>query len=219
MARMNRWLAVFGDQDAATISVRQIEKVLTKLQNDGKQPATLLRHLTVLKAAFNRAKRLGLVKENPASLVRTPKVNNVLVRYLTPEQEARLLRAIKEKYQLIVHLALNTGSRQSELLRLSWADIDWNVGVLTIHETKNGERRRVPMNSTVIGLLSNLKDGSEADPTKRIFPFGARFVRRTFEHAVKAAGLIPFRFHGLRHTFASRLAMQGANDRTLMAGT
>jgi len=216
-SRMNRWLSAFGDQDASTITLRQIEKVLTDLQSKGMQPATLVRHLTVLKAAFNRSKRLGMVKENPACLVKPPKVNNVLVRYLTPDQEATLLSYLPEKYRPVVITALNTGLRQGELLRLTWADIDWNVGVLTIHETKAGERRRVPMNSTVVGLFSNLKTTSLTNLSEQIFPFGARYVRRTFEGAVKAAGLAPFRFHDLRHTFASRLAMQGANDRTLMA--
>ena len=181
------------------------------------QPAKLLRHLTVLKAAFNRGKRLGVVKENPACLVKPPKVNNVLVRYLTPDQESTLLYHIPEKYRPLILMALNTGLRQGELLRLTWADVDWNVGVLTIHETKAGERRRTPMNSTVVGLLSTLKTGSGANPIERVFPFDARYVRRVFEESVKSSGLTPFRFHDLRHTFASRLAMQRANDRTLMA--
>ncbi len=216
-SRINRWLTAFGNQDANTITIRQIEQVLTNLQSAGMQPATLLRHLTVLKATLNRAKRLGLLKENPACLVNPPKVNNVLVRYLTPDQEATLLGHLPEKYCPVVVAALNTGLRQGELLRLSWGDIDWNVGVLTIHETKAGERRRVPMNSIVVGLFSSLKAGLQSTPADRIFPFTARFVRRTFEKAVRASGVAPFRFHDLRHTFASRLAMQGANDRTLMA--
>ena len=73
------------------------------------------------------------------------------------------------------------------------------------------------MNSTVVGLLTSLKSTGPAEPQERVFPFPARYVRRAFERAVKAAGLVPFRFHDLRHTFASRLAMRGANDRTLMA--
>ena len=213
---MSRWVKAFGDQDAKTITLRQIEKVLTELQNEGMQPSTLLRHLTVLKAVFNRARRLGLVKDNPASLVETPKVNNVLVRYLTPEQEATLLDCLPQKYRPLILMAVNTGIRQGELLRLTWADIDWNAGVLTIHETKAGERRRTPMNSTVFNLLSSLKTDC-SNPVARLFPFGARYVQRMFEEAVKAAGLHPFRFHDLRHTFASRLAMQGENDRTIMA--
>src|SRR5262249_36811352 len=131
-------------------------------------------------------------------------------------QEETLLGHLPVKYRPLVLTALNTGLRQGELLRLTWADIDWNVAVLTIHETKAGERRRTPMNSTAVGLLSALKATSTATPSERVFPFDARYVRRVFEEAVKASGVSPFRFHDLRHTFASRLAMQGANDRTLM---
>ncbi|HXX76254.1 MAG TPA: site-specific integrase [Nitrospiraceae bacterium] len=216
-ARMNRWVSAFGDQDAATISPRQIEQVLAQLQLQGKQPATLVRHLTVLKAALNRAMRLGVLKQNPAVRVKAPKPNNVLVRYLTDDQETRLLHHLPPHYQAVVLCALNTGLRQGELLRLTWADVDWNVGVLTVNETKSGERRRVPMNSTVVGTLSEVKAARTPHPQDRIFPQTARCVRRAFERAVQAARLAPFRFHDLRHTFASRLAMQGANDRTLMA--
>src|SRR5713226_7503711 len=156
-SRAKHWLDAFGDQDAATITPRQIERVLTDLQASGREPATLVRHLTTLKAAFNRAKRLGLLKDNPGAMVQTPKVNNVLVRYLTPDQEAALLDALPERFRSIVLTAVNTGLRQGELLRLTWADVDWNVGILTVQETKAGDRRRVPMNSTVQGILTDLK--------------------------------------------------------------
>jgi hypothetical protein len=59
-SRINRWLSAFGDQDASsTTTIRQIEKVLTDLENETMQPATMVCHITVLKAAFNRAKRLA----------------------------------------------------------------------------------------------------------------------------------------------------------------
>ena len=216
-ARMHRWTAAFGEQDASTITPRQIERVVRDLQTQGKQPATVVRHLAVLKATFNRAKRLGLIKDNPATLVRPPQVNNVLVRYLTAEQETKLLAQLALPYTPVVQIAINTGLRQGELLRLIWSDVDWSAGILTVQETKAGEKRRVPMNSTVLGVLVSLKPQTSGQPTDRVFPYGARSLRRAFDKAVKAAGLAPFRFHDLRHTFASRLAMQGANDRTLMA--
>jgi integrase len=216
-ARMNRWVSAFGDQDAVTITPRQIEKVLCELQAEGKEAATLVRHLTVLKATFNRAKRLGLLRDNPTDIVKTPQVNNVIVRYLTPDQETRLLERLPIAYHAIAITAMHTGLRQGELLRLTWPDVDWNVGVLTVQESKAGERRRIPMNSTVVGLLSSLKELHAASTTDRVFPHDGRYLRRAFTKAVKASSLTPFRFHDLRHTFASRLAMQGANDRTLMA--
>ena len=216
-ARIERWLLAFRNQDAATISPRQIEQVLAKLQSEGRQPATLARHLTVLKAVFNRAIRLGMMSMNPCTHVKIAKANNVLVRYLTNEQERLLLENLPERYHPAILTALNTGLRQGELLRLTWADVDWNAGVLTVNQTKAGDRRRVPMNSTVLKVLSQLKAEKAPTAEEAVFSHSARFLRRPFDKAVKASGLSPFRFHDLRHTFASRLAMQGANDRTLMA--
>lgn len=216
-ARLSRWRTAFGEQDANTITARQIERVLADLQSEGRQPATVLRYLTVLKAVFNRGKRLGLLRENPAACVQSPKTNNVLVRYLTASQETHLLTSLPARFHPIVSTALHTGLRQGELLRLRWADIDWTVGVLTIHETKAGERRRVPMNSVIQTLLTGMREAEKPASTDRVFPHDQRYLRRIFAKAVERAGLVPFRFHDLRHTFASRLAMHGVNDRTLMA--
>ena len=105
-----------------------------------------------------------------------------------------------------------TGLRHGELLRLTWADVDWQTGILTVSRTKGGKSCRVPMNSVVRDLLSQLKLQGQSPTDNRLFPFQARAMRRVFEKAVKKAGLQPFRFHDLRHTFASRLAMQGEND-------
>jgi len=121
------------------------------------------------------------------------------------------------QYRPVVQIAINTGLLQGELLQLTWSDIDWNAGIVTVQETKAGDKRRMPMNSTVLAVLTSLRARCATQPTDQVFPHGARYLRRAFERAVKAAGLTPFRFHDLRHTFTSRLAMQGANDRTLMA--
>ncbi len=149
--------------------------------------------------------------------MKIPEYDNKLVRYLTPHQESKLLSLLPTKYQPIVIVAINSGSRQGELLRLTWADVDWVLGILTIRETKTGDSRRIPMNSITQTVLAQLIGDTTPDPTERVLPLDARHLRRGFEKAVKAAGLTPFRFHDLRHTFASRLAMQGANDPTLMA--
>ena len=71
------------------------------------------------------------------------------------------------------------------------------------------------MNSIVQGVLSGLKQTARPTSDEAVFPFDLRYLRRAFERAVIKAGLTPFRFHDLRHTFASRLSMLGVNDRTL----
>lgn len=214
-ARVRLWVDAFGDKDAATITPSMIEQVIYQLK-DRYAPATINRAVVVLKAIYNKAVRDGILTVNAATRVKLLKANNELVRYLTPDQEVRLLEYLPERFQSIVRVAINTGLRQGELLRLAWQDIDWNTGIMTINETKSGERRRVPMNSIVQEILLERQKLTTPSQQDRIFQHDSRFLRRAFDRAVKEAGLSPFRFHDLRHTFASRLAMQGVNDRTLM---
>ena len=128
----------------------------------------MVRHLTVLKAIFNRAKRLRLVRENPAVFVKTIKPNNVLVRYLTSEQEDVLLDHLPTAYHAVAITAMHTGLRQGELLRLVWSDEDSNAGILTVQEPKGGECRRIPMNSTVVGLLLAQQKSHMPSPSDRL---------------------------------------------------
>ncbi|MBI5197927.1 MAG: site-specific integrase [Nitrospirae bacterium] len=211
--RMKWWTDAFGNSDAATITPSMIERVMGEMRNFGYAPASINRCLMVLKATFSRAVRDGLLEKNPAGKVKPYKQNNELVRYLTPKQEAVLVENLSEHYRPIVLVAINTGLRLGELLRLAWGDIDWNAGILTVRESKSGEPRRLPMNSIVQGIVSGRKPAGDYS---RIFPHDGSQLRKAFNQAVKASGLTPFRLHDLRHTFASRLAMQGANDRTIM---
>ncbi len=107
-------------------------------------------------------------------------------------------------------------SLTTELLRLVWSDVSWAGGMVYIGQTKSGEPRWVPMNSTVQKVLAELKTSQNTLSGGRVFLHDSRYLRRAFDRAVKAAGLSPFRFHDLRHAFASRLAMSGCNDRTIM---
>lgn len=216
VARVRRWKALYGHLDVTAITPAMIERELDAMAEQGYEPGTILRYVATLNAILNRAVRDGVLTVNPLRRVKLPKANNVLVRYLTAEQEAKLLEHLPSRYRALVTTALHTGLRQGELLRLTWADVDDHAGVLTVQEPKSGERRRLPMNSVVQRTLAGLRP-TAPPPTERIFPHDARYLRRAFAQAVTDAGLAPFRFHDLRHTFASRLAMNGANDRTIMA--
>ena len=223
-ARVQRWIDAFGDQDASTITPSAIEKVIadmkTTKRKNGKHyaDATINVSLAALKTIFNRAIRNDLLFVNPGSKVKLLKLNNKIVRYLTTEQESSLLEKLPERLHPIVKTALHTGCRRGELIRLKWGDVDFNAGVITIQEAKAGEGRKVLMNSTVWKVLDQLKakeTGPIVFPSTKGTHLDGDILKRDFDKAVVGAGLAPFRFHDLRHTFASRLAMQGANDRTL----
>jgi integrase len=134
------------------------------------------------------------------------------VRYLSDEEEARLMKAlpaVKDRDRVTV--LLQTGFRRGEFLGLRWRDVDFKAGVLTIPKSKNGETRHVPMTSTVRTILSHLP--RRLDASALVFPNSEghrdlRWAQRTVPAAVRAAKIEGFRFHDLRHTFASRLAME-----------
>jgi integrase len=232
-SRIQFWVDRFGNQDVETITESQIEQALVSLRTplpsatgrlakgQRRSYETMRRYFGVAHAILERARKT-LKREynvnmmNPATDLEFKKPDNMLVRYLTPDQEAALLNALPPRYHPLVLTAINTGMRRGELLRLTWADVDWFAGTLAIRETKADEPRHAPMNSIVQRALLGLKETNQPGPSDPVFPFYPRYLSRAFNRAVTQAKLTPFRFHDLRHCFASRLARLGANDRTLM---
>ena len=230
-ARVQYWVDRFGKQDVETITTSHIEQAIKELRAPliersgrlakGQQRSheTARRYFGTLHAILERARRK--LKEtkvqmmNPASDVRFKKADNTLVRYLSQEQETALFAALPPRFHPLITVALHTGMRQGELFRLRWSDVDWFAGTIKIQITKADTPRHAPMNSIVQGVLSGLKQTARPTSDEAVFPFDLRYLRRAFERAVIKAGLTPFRFHDLRHTFASRLSMLGVNDRTL----
>ncbi|MGC8499842.1 MAG: tyrosine-type recombinase/integrase [Leptospirillia bacterium] len=213
--RVQTWLDAFGSSPAEDVKPSRVEEVMATLKADGMGPATIHRRLTVLKAIFNRAEKAGIIAKNPIRNVSPPRYDNSLVRYLDKGQETRLFNALPVHLHPVVTVALYTGCRQGELLKLEWRDINFDQKMFLNRDTKAGNSRWTPINSLVQGVLVKLAE-KDHEPTDKVFAVGhCKSLSRSFAVAVRKAGLAPFRFHDLRHTFASRLAMNGANDRTL----
>ena len=189
---------------------------MARLKEEGMEPATIARRLVVLKAIYNRAVRNGRIARNPVANVKSPVFDNSIVRFLDKGEETRLFASLSLRLIPIVTVALHTGCRQGELLKLEWRDVDFRRGMFLCRDTKAGDSRWVPMNTLARETILGLKGLSDPEPGEKVFgKVDARNLRRDFDKAVKKAGIEPFRFHDLRHTFASRLAMNGVNDRTL----
>jgi integrase len=127
---------------------------------------------------------------------------------LNPEEEGLLLAQCASHLKPLIITALHTEFRASELLSLTWADVDFSHRVITVRAAyvKNGERRRIPMNDVLTATLQTVKmEISEGDTVFRT-PQGRRYrnFRTAFEQAVQRAGLMDFTFHDLRHILASR---------------
>jgi integrase len=93
--------------------------------------------------------------------------NNVRVRFLRPEEEARLAAEMQPEDWVVVEIALYTGLRRGEQFGLRWDHVDFGTGLLTVPRSKHGEARRVPMNDTVRDILRALPSRLKSP---RVFP-------------------------------------------------
>lgn len=182
--------------------------------------STVNRYLAELSRTFTIAlKELGWVESNPVQRVERLPESRGRTRFLDDTERARLLRACRESYSRhlypAVAVALGTGGRYSEVLGLRWRDVNLRPGeaAVTFRDTKNGETRSVALDGLALDAL-RCAHGFRRLDTDRVFPSRTHDrpvdVRHAFDRAVAAAGLEDFRFHDLRHTFASYLAMSGA---------
>jgi integrase len=160
------------------------------------------------------------ISENPARRVARGQENPGIVRWLEDDERTALLEACKEsgwpQLYLLVILALSTGARLGELRCLKWSDIDLKKGMAYLSDTKNEERRALPLipavqkelKAQVRRIGTDLVFPAKYDPQK---PYGNNF-REHWRIAREKAGVKNFRFHDLRHSCASYLAMNGATE-------
>ncbi|MDO8141428.1 MAG: site-specific integrase [Candidatus Brocadiales bacterium] len=207
----------FNDARVLQITPKMISSYKAKRYGDGVKPASVNRELSMLSKAFNLAcKEWEWVKENPVSKVSKDKENNERDRWLTDDEEKRLLENSPQWLKEIIIFDLNTGLRQNELLSLTWDRVDLFRRVIVIQESKNGKPRTIPLTQTALDILTekskviNLKTGL-------VFPNGKgkkivyNVLTFPFNKAKARAGIENFHFHDLRHTFATRLAQRGVD--------
>jgi integrase len=189
-------------------------------------PATCVRYMAALSHALSIAVReWHWLDDSPMRKVSKPKEPRGRVRFLDEDERKRLLEACKASnhpyiYAVVV-LALSTGMRQAEIMSLRWSDVDLQNGKATLHDTKNGDPRVVPIARLALELmrklqaapplLSELVFPSIRDPSK---PIEIRFA---WQKVVTDAVIRDFRFHDLRHSAASYLAMNGASPSEIAA--
>jgi integrase len=113
----------------------------------------------------------------------------------------------------MVLASLNTGCRRGEIRKIRWADVDLQRGVLTIRGgyAKNKQTRHVPLNAEAVEVLRRWKAQSLGSDV--VFP--VLRVDKSWKAVLKAAKIARFRWHDLRHTFASKLVMAGVDLNTV----
>jgi len=178
-----------------------------------RRPATVNRELAVLSAILTLAVDDELIPSNPCRRVRPLRVDNQRSRYLTHDEEKRLMAALdrQEWLRSVVTMAVHTGMRRGEIFKLKWFDVDFSRGIIHVRDTKTAKDRDVPMSGAV-------REMPERQPktSGHVFPSpktGGQLVdiKRPFGLACAAAQIKDLRFHDLRHTAATRMADAGIN--------
>jgi len=217
--RIDRWhmetiLGWFRERGAEEITPQDIERRLNEIAEEGRKPATVNRYRALLSLVYSLAVRNGKLTVNPVRQVKPRKENNERVRFLDEKEETSLRQKIQElcpERESEFDLGLHTGMRRGEQYRLRWQDVDFKRGILTIPRSKHGELRHIQINSVARAALLKLRQ--HGDGVGYVCPGlegpRNRDWRRWFEEVLKKARIHNFRWHDLRHTFASRLVMAG----------
>jgi integrase len=219
---LTRWKLEIGHLPLAALNASHIAEVRDKMLTENtrrgnrRSPTSVRRALAVLSHVFTVAHREWETPgENPVNRIQKPKLPRGRVRFLDKDEMARLLKACHASPCVLlaplVVLAISTGARRGELLKLKWSNIDWVTGQIRLEITKNGYSRAVPLAGRAHALLTELFQRRQSD-----YVFGRRDgqapmdMQKHWQRAMVIAGLEDFRFHDLRHTAASYLAMNGA---------
>lgn len=234
------------------ISLLSVERWRTDRLKAGVKAATINRDVTTLRGLLTKAVEWEVLEIHPLRKLKPLQVDSSpKVRYLSAEEETRLLGALKAReegiraardrgnrfrqergYELLpslrevvyadrlmpmVVLSLKTGMRQGELFDLCWKDVSFDESLITVRAevNKSNKTRHIPLSQTAKQcLLDWHKQSEEIQPDSLVFPArdGARLdnVKRSWTQVLKDAKISTFRWHDMRHDFASKLVMKGA---------
>jgi integrase len=226
-----------GTRRVSTVTEEDVLALIASLRKDGKAENTIRNVLRPLSDLLAYAVRRGQLAANPVARLERderPSPGQAEKRVLDPEEVVRLLDAATEGSRPLIAAAVYSGMRQSELLGLTWADVDFDGRFLRVRKqlSRSGERvepktrqavRSVVLTAELASVLRKHKaksghslDGDLVFATRAGKPLGHRNVGRAFVSAADAAGLNPegvrsLVFHDCRRTFASTLIAAGAD--------
>lgn len=214
----------FGNKALEAVTPFDIEKMKTELKKginaQGRPFAaqTIKHQVVILRRLYNLARNWGLYDgKNPVASVQMPRVDNKKTEFLSRDEFQRLMTTIEEwprrPTACFFKFAIYTGIRQGDLRRLTWDAIDFEHALVTLKDPKPGKVQTIPVSPEALDILREVDAVS-----KYVFPNpdggikSRSAVADTWKGMRKHAGLpADFRFHGLRHNFASWLVSNGTD--------
>ena len=221
------WEKAIGLIPLQELNPQQIKSILLDLANS-KTYSTANRYLAALSAALTYAtNELNWLHSNPCLKIRRFKEPRGRTRFLTDKELHQLIcscKALKRYPEIlpIVLLAVTTGMRRGEILGLRWGQISFTQSRIELLETKNGDARSVPLVEPASSCLLNFSKEKSLKNENFVFPSrvdantsGYFHLDHAWRLVKREANLEDFKFHDLRHTAASYLAMSGAGLREI----
>lgn len=207
---------VFGEMYICELTADRITDYQTKRASEVSK-STVNRELAVLKRIFNLGIKWSVLTKNPVTKVEFYKEPKIRIKYLKEEQIRSLLNHCAGTLKMIVKTALLTGMRKEEILSLKWKHIDFDNNLILVDKTKNDEIREIPLGQELRDLFWGMCTGKGADYPVFVKADGKRYldIRTVYQTALRASGIEDFRFHDLRHTFASQMVMAGVDILTV----
>ena len=227
LARVNYWCDVFGDRFMTDLDVFDIREYIDGMVDEGIRGTTINRKKAVLSSVFKFALSRGYIDAN---LIRDVIVENDTRqrdRVLSDDERQRLLKACQEshwdKLYLLVLMAMATGARKGELLKLRWCDIDYKGSSTFLSDTKNGESKELHFPPAVMAELKRLQQVGSGLIFAGSNPTEPMDFRKAWFKALREADISEvdtlnddgsikqekFTFHCLRHGFCSALSDSG----------
>lgn len=222
---ITHFIEIFGDKLLTEIQPLVLEKWRSKRLKSGISPATINRDINNLKASLAKAKEWRFISENPLVNFKPTQIDKAAkIRYLDQDEYQRLLSVVNtykrsDYMKPLIVLSLNTGLRRGELFQLTWKNVDFTNKLLTVEGgiSKTGNTRHVPLNSYALEILEEWHNHGSSNELVFYQNDGKALttVQRQWEAISKLARIDNFRWHDMRHHFASRLVMASVDLNTV----
>jgi len=191
-----------------------IDNYQSKLLSEGLKNSSVNREIAVLKHIFSKAHDWEIISDYTYQQIKKVKqlpVDNSKFRWLTVEEWNKLVDTCEYHLRPLIITALNTVMRKTEILELKWQNVNIIDGFIQVVNSKNNESRQIKMNDDIKRLFSKLPRRLDIDYVFFNKYTGKAYtdVKRSFASACKRAKINNFRFHDLRHKFASHMVMRG----------
>lgn len=220
------FIAFSGDMPVQEVSYLHFRKYLAELRHKNLKPRTLARKLSSLRSFFKFLHREGFIKDNPALLLVTPKLDKVLPKFLTEEEMVQLVespqlpKVADRRDRAIMETLYSSGMRVSELVGLDVTDVDF-IGNIVKVKGKGRKERLVPIGDRAVDALKEYLDHRQINNralflNKNKTRLTARSVRNIINKHILATSLrMKVSPHVLRHSFATHLLNRGADLRSV----